>query len=463
MSIHASRPELLVVPAEEMIGKTVHDILPPDATDVVMLALREANETGRSYGRQIKLQVPQGTLWFEFSIARKSVLAGEQPCFVVLSHDITERKKTTEWLRKSLEEIEDLYNHAACGYHSLDKDGTIRRINDTELAWLGYTRDEVIGKMKWPDLLTSASQKIFKKDYPRLMKQGHINNIEVEIIRRDGTIFNGLINASAIYDTSGDYVMNRATVFDITERTRLERETIELRDEMAELQKLHVAAQTAAAFAHELNQPLLAIASYSKAALMLLQAGKPDLDKARLAIEGSERQAHRAGQAIREMLEFLSLKEFSTEAFDLTKETIAAVNVAKLEYELKLHPVFRIINEIPLIQANRTHLQRVLHNLLHNCTEAMREAGVLTPSIIVTMRSIKDENVVQMTIQDNGPGFKKENIQHLFEPFFTTKTRGIGLGLAISRSLIEANGGQLWVDLQEGSGAIFHLTLPIAT
>jgi signal transduction histidine kinase len=78
------------------------------------------------------------------------------------------------------------------------------------------------------------------------------------------------------------------------------------------------------------------------------------------------------------------------------------------------------------------------------------------------MRAIRDENVIQLTIQDNGLGFKKEDIQHLFQPFFTTKARGIGMGLAISRSLIEANGGRLWVDLQQGSGASFHLTLPFA-
>jgi two-component system sensor kinase FixL len=589
LNVHASHPELLAAPAEVLLGKTVREILPSDAADVVMSALHEAHETGRSYGRQMKLQVPQGTSWFEFSIARKSVTAGQEPSFIALVHDITERKRDGELLRKSSEEIEGLYNHAPCGYQSLDKDGIIIRINDTELAWLGYTRHEVIGKMKVKDLLTPASQQTFVENFPRLKKQGFVSNLEFEMIRKDGTVFPVLLNSTAIYDGSGEYVMSRSTLFDnterkqieaklrrseenlnraqavgqigswildipsnklewsaetyrmfgispqrtvdlaifiaaihpddrdfvmnawgeavaddtpykvehrivtggqtrwvrerahierdpegrpltgigtvqdITERKILEKEVLERRNEMAELQKLHVAAQTAAAFAHELNQPLLAIASYSEAALMLLQAENPDLAKARKAIEGSERQAHRAGQSIRELLEFLSMKEFPTEAFDLNKEIIATLDVARLEYELQFHSVLRLENALPMIRANRTHIQKVLLNLLHNSVEAMQEAGLLPLSITVTICTKKEENLVQMTIQDNGPGFKKTDLQHLFEPFFTTKARGIGMGLAISRSLIEANGGQLWVNPQEGPGATFHITLPIAT
>jgi len=108
LNVHASRPELLAAPIGELIDKTVHEILPPDAADVIMSALREADETGHSYGRQIKLQVPNGTSWFELSIARKAAMAGQQPSFIVLSHDITERKRKDELIRKSSEEIEDL-------------------------------------------------------------------------------------------------------------------------------------------------------------------------------------------------------------------------------------------------------------------------------------------------------------------------------------------------------------------
>jgi len=136
--------------------------------------------------------------------------------------DISERKLAEELLRKSSEEIEDLYNNAPCGYHSLDKDGNIRQMNETELVWLGYTRDEVVGKMKWIDLIAPASKNTFQKDYQQLMKQGFIHDMEIEINRKDGTAFNGLINATAIYEPGGDYVMSRATVTDITRRKLVE-------------------------------------------------------------------------------------------------------------------------------------------------------------------------------------------------------------------------------------------------
>jgi PAS domain S-box-containing protein len=280
--------------------------------------------------------------------------------------------------------------------------------------------------------------------------------------RLDGRTFPAEVLLTRMEQQDGQ-VSIQATVRDITERKRLEKEILERRNEMENLQKLHVAAQTAAAIAHELNQPLLAIASYSEAALILLKAEKPNLDKVRKAIEGSELQAHRAGQSIRELLEFLSTKDFPNEAIDLNKEILDVLDTARSEHELQFQSVLQLEEGLPLVRANRTHVQKVLLNLLHNGIEAMQEAGVPLPCITVTVRTINDKAVAQVTIQDNGPGIKKEDSQRLFEPFFTTKARGIGMGLAVSRSLIEANGGQLWVDPQENPGATFHLTLPFAT
>jgi PAS domain S-box-containing protein len=138
--------------------------------------------------------------------------------------DITERKHAETVLQRSADEIRDLYAHAPCGYHSLDKDGVFVRINDTELAWLGYGRDEVIGKIKFADLLTLGSRRIFEESFLTFKKAGEIRDVEYDLVRKDGTILPVLLSATAITDADGNYVMSRSTVYDITARKRAENE-----------------------------------------------------------------------------------------------------------------------------------------------------------------------------------------------------------------------------------------------
>lgn len=264
------------------------------------------------------------------------------------------------------------------------------------------------------------------------------------------------------FDAHGNAIRSLGTIQDITSRKILEKEIQEQRKEMDILQRTQIAAQTASALAHEVNQPLSAIASYSNAALMLLKAENPNLEKIGTAVEACERQALRAGQSIREMITFLNLREFPTESFELNNEITSILATAKADHELQFQASLELEEGLPLIRANRVHVRKVLFNLLHNGIEAMQEAGVPVAAITITVRTIADKNVAQITIRDNGPGFKEEEVQRLFEPFFTTKDKGIGMGLTISRALIEANGGQLWVDPQEKPGATFHLTLPFA-
>src|SRR5262245_37287721 len=134
--------------------------------------------------------------------------------------DVTERRQAEEALKKSAKEIHDLYNHAPCGYHSLDKNGLIVRINDTELAWLGYTRDEVVNKIRFPDLLTPQDLQSFAENFRRFMATGAIQDLEFDVVRKDGTILPVLLSATAIRDHSGNFLMSRSVVYDMTERKR---------------------------------------------------------------------------------------------------------------------------------------------------------------------------------------------------------------------------------------------------
>jgi len=233
---------------------------------------------GEKYLAQLKRHGSEAELYLEMdrevirkrqpvSLVHPSSLGGEERWFLTsktpmelpdgtvnvlgISVDITERKRAEDLLRKSSGEIEGLYNHAPCGYHSLDKDGVILMINDTELAWLGYTRDEVIGKMKWTDLLTPTGLQTFRETFPQLMEQGFVRDIEAGITRKDGTVLEGLINAIAIYDLSGNYVKSRSTVADITGHKRMEQQ---LRDLAAHLQA--VREEEKAGIAREIHDDL---------------------------------------------------------------------------------------------------------------------------------------------------------------------------------------------------------------
>ena len=125
------------------------------------------------------------------------------------------------------EEISDLYNNAPCGYHSLDKDGAFLRINDAELSWLGYSREEIIGKKRFPDLLTAESAGVYSMSFPALKERGWVRDLEFEMVRKDGTIMPVLLNATALKDSAGNFLMTRSTIFDITERKRAEADVAE--------------------------------------------------------------------------------------------------------------------------------------------------------------------------------------------------------------------------------------------
>ena len=179
------------------------------------------------------------------------VLAGK-PVLFNSSRDITLRKQAEIKLRESYSEIDDIYNHAPCGYHSFDKDGIVRRINATELEWLGYTHEEVIGHIKWEDIITAASKRNFHAKLPLLLKKGFLHGIEFEIIRKDKSTFIGLINMTAIYHSNGNLNMVRSTVFDITDRKRIEYDLVSSETKFRQLFEKAPISISIAEFDHKL-------------------------------------------------------------------------------------------------------------------------------------------------------------------------------------------------------------------
>lgn len=141
-----------------------------------------------------------------------------------IAEDVTDRKNAETTLRESAENTQDMYNNAPCGFHSIDCDGTFIQMNDTELGWLGYTREEVIGKMNISNVQTSESFDIFQKNFPQFKKRGWVKDVEAEFIRKDGSTFYAIINATAIKDENGNYIKSRSTVYDSTKLKQIDKD-----------------------------------------------------------------------------------------------------------------------------------------------------------------------------------------------------------------------------------------------
>ncbi|SER20523.1 PAS domain S-box-containing protein [Nitrosomonas sp. Nm51] len=250
---------------------------------------------------------------------------------------------------------------------------------------------------------------------------------------------------------------------DITERKLLEQTLQQQRNETEALFSQQVAIITASAIAHEINSPLTAVSAYGEVAHHALSVSPIDCDRAKVALDGCVQQAQKAGEKLHELIGFLQNREVQTETLNLNRIIEDALlqtrndGFGEFQLALDLKP------DLPAVKANRIQIQRVLVNLIRNAVEAMRAENVVNSEIAITVETLSGENMAIVTIKDNGPGIDRNTICRIFDPFFTTKPTGFGVGLSISRALIEANGGQLWIDPDFRHGAQFHFTLPYAS
>ncbi len=224
--VNPAAAKMLGREARDLVGQRCH-LMSPQQKPEDSLCLEEGSRIPSMLLDGVPLHLTDEVFWtidgtaFPVEITITPIVEkGKITGSVVTFWDITDRKQAEEERLANLIEIQDLYHNAPCGYHSLDPDGKFVRVNQTESMWLGYTRDEMLGGMKFTDILTSESLKTFEKTFPAFKQRGWTKDLEVEFVRKDGTAFPVLLNATAITGPSGEYVMSRSTVFDITERKR---------------------------------------------------------------------------------------------------------------------------------------------------------------------------------------------------------------------------------------------------
>ena len=246
------------------------------------------------------------------------------------------------------------------------------------------------------------------------------------------------------------------------ERHRAEAEARERRAELAHVHRLNTMGEMASGFAHELNQPLAAVVNYARGAVRRLKQNAVEPGELLAVLEQVAAQAERAAAIVRRIRAFIRKEEPRHVALDFNKIVRETAGLMTAEAEREgARLIFALANPLPRVHADAVQLEQVIVNLVRNAIEAMAEAS--SPVREITLRTMPAaEGAIEIAVEDTGPGLPQIGRERLFEPFFTTKTGGLGLGLSISQSIVEAHGGRLTAAPRPGGGAVFRFTLPIA-
>ncbi|MDP4030409.1 MAG: PAS domain S-box protein, partial [Gallionella sp.] len=340
-------------------------------------------------------------------------------------------------LKRTAEEYSDLYQHAPCGYHSLDKNGVFLRINQTELEWLGYTQNEIVGKLNLADLLTPDTLPNFQRTFPQLKATGEVRDVELELIRKDGTVLPVLISATAIYGADGGYAKSRSTVYDITERKKMEQERNGYLRRQEEASRHLVAVQENArrrlsGELHDRTSPNLAAIDIN---LEIIATELPQEHSTDLAERLADTRALIVDTAasIREicsdlrppLLDYAGLSAaLEGYAQQFARRTGIAVQFDCADFNVRLAPDLESL------------LFRIFQEALTNCAKHARATQVEA-----TLNH--GSRPIALTIADNGVGFDPEQLG---------KGGHIGLGLLNMREMAEVAGGRFTIASDAGKG-----------
>ncbi len=375
---------------------------------------------------------------------------------LVLENEVEERKIIQEQLQKYSDEVTDLYDNAPCGYHSLDQNGYFMRINKTETDWIGFSEDELIGKFKFSDLITEESKEVFLTNFPVFKEKGFISDLEFDMVRKDGSTFSVLVNATAIKDENGNYLSGRSTLFDITELKKI-RESVKDKAKMLEQANKELEAFSYSV-SHDLRAPLRAINGFSN---ILLISHKEQLDKdAQTLLLDITASTQKMSQLIDDLLEFSRLGRKELAKTDINMSAlIKSIADEQIENSGDRKIDLNIYN-LPDAKADYSLIKQVLVNLISNAIKftSKREMSLIE----IGGKSEAGENIYW--IKDNGVGFDTKYSDKLFGVFQRLhredEFEGTGVGLAIVKSVISKHGGKVWAESILDEGSTFYFSLP---
>jgi two-component system sensor kinase FixL len=409
-------------------------------------------------GREVVAQRKDGTT-FPIDLAVGEFVTGAEHGFVGILRDITQRKRHEAEIRAATEELRLIFENTPTAITITDVDGHVLDANRGCESLLGYSTGELKG-MRHTDLIVAEDREAVRADFERLRISGDRFSREIRYRRRSGENLYGLLQAGVARDERGDALLMICEIVDRSQVFEATREAEELRTRLAHVGRVGTLGEMVSGIAHEVNQPLTAIANYASAARRLVRGGMTDADEMVTILDKIATQADRAGQVIRGLRNMTRKRESVREPLDCTALIAEATKL--VEFELRARGWRLVLNlepGLPRVQGDGVQIQQVLLNLVRNGVEAMGEQA--SGDSVTIAASSADPLWLEISVSDCGPGLSAEAEERLFEPFFTTKSQGMGLGLSICKSIMSVHGGELRYRRNLRGGAEFVMRLPV--
>jgi len=444
-------------PTHDQVVQRVH----PEDRDKYVQAFHRLIHQKVDSDVEFRTVLPDGAIRYLYGLGHPVLNAnGELVEIVGTTVDITERKRAEEELRESETRFRTFVDHAGDALFVQDlEQGTIVDVNREACESLGYTRQELIGKTPLAFHLESDQAE---------MEAGTERAVEGETVfdrhwhrRKDGSLFPVEVRTSLVSYGGRRFLLQVAR--DISDRVQAEEQRERLRQleaDLAHINRVSMMGELAASIAHEVNQPLSGVVSNASACLRWLAGDVPNMEEAREATRRIVRDGKRAGEVIARIRALTKKAATPRERLHLN-ETIREV-LALVGDQAKRNSVMirtRFADDLSLVSGDQVQLQQVVLNLVMNGMEAMSSVGERARELVITTRNLAPDQV-QVTVEDSGIGLDPNTIAKIFDPFYTTKRGGMGMGLSICRSILQAHGGRLWATAKDGPGTAFHFTLP---